>query len=117
MISHVSNTLKYLAIELDVPIIALSQLSRNTENRPDKRPQLSDLRESGEIEQDAHIVMMLYREEYYEPDTDRMNLTDVFIRKNRNGDTGSCELYFNREHQLFTSVLNTSSPQPLAIAA
>lgn len=111
MVSHVSNTLMYLAKNLGITIVALSQLSRNCENRPDKRPQLSDLRETGELEQDADAVLMLYREDYYEPDTDRQNLVDLFVRKNRGGETGVCELYFNREHQAFTPV------QPTAIAS
>lgn len=117
MVSHVSNTLMYLAKHLGITIVGLSQLSRNCENRPDKRPQLSDLRETGELEQDADAVLMLYREDYYEPDTDRQNIVDVFVRKNRGGETGSCELYFNREHQVFTSVHNESVTTPSLVAA
>jgi replicative DNA helicase len=85
-ISEISRGLKELARELEVPIIALSQLSRTSEQRTDKKPQLSDLRESGAIEQDADVVLMLYREDYYDPDTDRKGMTDVLIRKNRNGE-------------------------------
>lgn len=100
-ISEISRSLKGLARELDVPVIAVSQLSRAVEHRPDKRPQLSDLRESGSIEQDADIVMFLYREEYYEPDTDRKGITEVLIKKHRNGPTGACELYFHPEQMRF----------------
>ncbi|MCR5412282.1 MAG: DnaB-like helicase C-terminal domain-containing protein [Patescibacteria group bacterium] len=84
-ISEISRGLKELAKELEVPVIALSQLSRAVEQRIDKKPQLSDLRESGSIEQDADSVIMLHREEYYDPDTDKKGSTDVCIRKNRNG--------------------------------
>ncbi len=83
-ISEISRGLKELARELEVPIIALSQLSRAVEQRVDKKPQLSDLRESGAIEQDADAVLMLHREDYYDPDTDKKGATDVCIRKNRN---------------------------------
>lgn len=104
MTSHVSNTIKTLAIELDIPILVMSQLSRNCENRPNKEPQLSDLRESGEIEQDADIVMMIYRDDYYEEESDRPNVTDVFVRKNRMGDNARVELHFNRQYQQFRSI-------------
>jgi len=82
-ISEISRALKELAKELKVPIIALSQLSRAVESRPDKKPGLSDLRDSGSIEQDADMVMFLYRDEYYDPDTDRPGTADVLIKKNR----------------------------------
>lgn len=104
MVSHVSNTLKSLAMELDCPVIALAQLSRKTEDRPNKRPQLADLRESGEIEQDADQVLMLYREGYYEEDCENPNLTDVFIRKNRQGETGQIQLHFDSDHMRFREV-------------
>ncbi len=100
-VSEISRWIKSLARELDVPIIALSQLSRAVESRPDKRPVLSDLRESGSIEQDADIVMMLYREEYYDEFTEKKWVTEVFIRKNRNGPTGWIELFFQKEKQKF----------------
>jgi len=93
-ISEISRGLKELARELKIPIIALSQLSRAVEARVDKKPQLSDLRESGAIEQDADMVLMLYRDEYYDPDTDRKGTADILIRKNRNGVTGEIPLHF-----------------------
>ncbi|KKU79802.1 MAG: Replicative DNA helicase, partial [Candidatus Peregrinibacteria bacterium GW2011_GWA2_47_7] len=100
-ISEISRSLKNLARELHLPIIALSQLSRAVESRPSKIPQLSDLRESGAIEQDADVVLMMYREDYYEEDTDRKGLTDIFIRKHRNGPTGHIELMFEKEKMRF----------------
>jgi len=101
-ISEISRGLKELAKELEVPIIAVSQLSRAVEQRVDKKPQLSDLRESGAIEQDADVVLMLHREDYYDPDTDRKGATDVCIRKNRNGAVGEVELHFEKEIMKFT---------------
>ena len=101
-ISDISRSLKELARELEVPIMALSQLSRAVEQRVDKKPQLSDLRESGEIEQDADAVLMLHREDYYDPDTDKKGATDVCIRKNRNGAVGEVELHFQKEIMRFT---------------
>lgn len=103
-ISEISRGLKGIARELNVPLIALSQLSRSVENRSPQIPQLADLRESGSIEQDADVVAFLYREEYYRPDTERKNITDVFIKKHRNGPTGAIELYFDREKQRFRSL-------------
>ena len=100
-ISEISRWLKELAKELQVPILALSQLSRAVESRVDKKPQLSDLRESGSIEQDADAVLMLHREEYYDPDTDRKWATDVCIRKNRNGAVWEVELHFEKEIMKF----------------
>lgn len=105
-ISEISRGLKGLARELDVPIIALSQLSRAVEHRDDKRPQLSDLRESGSIEQDADIVMFLYRDEYYHPETDRKGITEILIRKHRNGPTGNLELFFNPAQMRFSDIEN-----------
>lgn len=100
-ISEISMGLKEVAKELQIPIIALSQLSRAVEQRVDKKPQLSDLRESGSIEQDADAVLMLHREDYYDPDTDKKGATDVCIRKNRNGAVGEVELYFQKEIMKF----------------
>ena len=84
-LSQITRSLKSIAKEFQIPIIALSQLSRNVETRINKRPVLSDLRESGSIEQDADIVMMIYRGDYYDEFTERKGITDIFIRKNRNG--------------------------------
>ncbi len=103
-ISEISRGLKAIARELNVPLIALSQLSRSVENRHPQIPQLADLRESGSIEQDADVVAFIYREEYYNPETDRKNITDIFIKKHRNGPTGAVELYFDREKQRFLGV-------------
>lgn len=103
-ISEISRSLKALARELSIPIIALSQLSRAVENRPSKIPQLSDLRESGAIEQDADIVIMMYRDDYYDEDSDRKGITDIYIRKNRNGPTGKIELFFKKEQMKFKDI-------------
>lgn len=103
-ISEISRGLKAIARELNVPLIALSQLSRSVESRNPQIPQLADLRESGSIEQDADVVAFIYREEYYNPETDRKNITDILIKKHRNGPTGGVELYFDREKQRFRSV-------------
>lgn len=103
-ISEISRNLKALAREIDVPVIALSQLSRNVELRADKRPQLSDLRESGSLEQDADMVMFLYRENYYKQEAENENLAELIIAKNRNGPTTNLRLFFKKECMLFTSV-------------
>jgi replicative DNA helicase len=103
-ISEISRGLKVLARELNVPVIALSQLSRSVESRPDKIPQLSDLRESGSIEQDADIVAFIFREDYYNPETERKNITDILIKKHRNGPVGGIELYFDTTKQRFKSL-------------
>ncbi len=103
-VSEISRGLKLLARELNVPVIALSQLSRTVESRTPQIPQLADLRESGSIEQDADIVMFIYREAYYNPDTDRENITDLIIAKHRNGPVGRVELYFHPERLRFMSL-------------
>ena len=103
-ISEISRSLKQLGRELHIPIVALSQLSRAVENRPGNIPALSDLRESGSIEQDADVVMMMYREDYYEEDSDRPGLTDIYIRKHRNGPIGRVELMFKKDHLRFYDV-------------
>lgn len=103
-VSEISRGLKLLARELNVPVIALSQLSRSVESRSPQVPQLADLRESGSIEQDADIVMFIYREAYYNPDTERENVTDLIIAKHRNGPVGKVELYFHPERLRFMSL-------------
>ncbi|MEK7625943.1 MAG: replicative DNA helicase [Patescibacteria group bacterium] len=103
-ITEISRGLKGIARELNVPVIALSQLSRMVENRSPQIPQLADLRESGSIEQDADVVAFIYREEFYKPDTDRKHITDILIKKHRNGPTGNIELYFDITKQRFRSL-------------
>lgn len=103
-VSEISRGLKLIARELNVPVIALSQLSRTVETRTPQIPQLADLRESGSIEQDADIVAFIYREEYYNPDTDRQRITDLIIAKHRNGPVGKVELYFHPERLRFMSL-------------
>jgi replicative DNA helicase len=103
-VSEISRGLKLIARELNVPVIALSQLSRSVESRSPQVPQLADLRESGSIEQDADIVMFIYREAYYNPETERENITDLILAKHRNGPTGKVELYFHPERLRFMSL-------------
>jgi replicative DNA helicase len=103
-VSEISRSLKALARELDVPVIALSQLSRAVEQRADKKPTLADLRESGSLEQDADIVGFLYREDYYNPETDRKNITELIIAKQRNGPVGSVDFFFQKEFSKFQSL-------------
>lgn len=103
-VSEISRGLKLIARELNVPVIAISQLSRSVESRHPQIPQLADLRESGSIEQDADIVAFLYREDYYNPETDRQHITDLIIAKHRNGPTGKVELYFHPEKLKFLSL-------------
>lgn len=100
-ISDISRNLKLLARELHIPVIALSQLSRNVESRPDKRPVLSDLRESGSIEQDADIVMMLYRDDYYNEDSENVNELEINVIKHRNGAIGRVSVFFDRTRMKF----------------
>ena len=103
-ISEISRSLKILAKDLNVPVIALSQLSRATESRTDHRPMLSDLRESGAIEQDADIVLFLHREDYYDENTDKKNIAEVIVAKNRNGATGSIELAWLGQYTKFANL-------------
>lgn len=103
-VSDISRSLKALARELQVPVVALSQLSRGPENRQDHRPLLSDLRESGAIEQDADLVVFLYRDEYYNPDTEKKNIAEAIIAKQRNGPTGTVELAWLGQYTKFVSL-------------
>lgn len=103
-ISEISRSLKGLAKELDVPVLALSQLSRAVEARQDKKPIMSDLRESGSLEQDADIVMFIYREEYYKPETEKRSIAEIIIAKQRNGPTGVVELGFLKEFTKFVNL-------------
>jgi replicative DNA helicase len=96
-VSYISRMLKGLARELDVPVVAASQLSRAVEQRTDKRPVLSDLRESGSLEQDSDVVMFIYREEMYKPETERQHIADIIIAKHRNGPTGVVQLFFRQQ--------------------
>ncbi len=104
VVSDISRSLKIMAKELNVPVLCLSQLSRANESRTDKRPMLSDLRESGAIEQDADIVLFLYREGYYNRDTENPNLAECIIAKNRHGETGTIELQWTPEFTTFTDM-------------
>jgi replicative DNA helicase len=113
-VSDISRSLKAIARELDVPVLALSQLSRAVESRDKKMPQLSDLRDSGSIEQDADVVMFLYREDYYDRETERKGITDVLIRKHRNGPIGEVELHFRAEQSRFFDIERKTKISPKA---
>ncbi len=109
-VSEISRVLKEVARELKVPVVALSQLSRNVENRPDKHPVMADLRESGSIEQDADIVMFLYRDDYYtKEESTKKNVVDISIAKNRSGTIGDFQLLFNRNMSTFSNMSQTSA--------
>ena len=102
--SEISRSLKGLARELEVPVLALSQLSRAVEGRPDQMPRLADLRESGSIEQDADVVLFIYREDKVKKDSPRPNIADIMIAKHRNGPIGRVELYFNDTQASFKNL-------------
>ena len=104
VVSDISRTLKIMAKELDVPVICLSQLSRANEKRDDKRPMLSDLRESGSIEQDADIVMFLYRDDYYDEESQERNIAECIVAKNRHGETGKVKLQWSPEYTQFSTL-------------
>lgn len=108
-ISEISRSLKALARELSVPVIAISQLSRAVESRTDHRPQLSDLRESGAIEQDADVVVLILREEYYSPSPDNQGIAEAIIAKQRNGPVGNLKLAFIKEFTRFDNLSRVDS--------
>jgi len=111
-ISEISRGLKGVARELNVPVLALSQLSRSVESRSPQVPQLSDLRESGAIEQDADVVAFIYREDFYNAESQRKNIADILIKKHRNGPTKNLQLYFDRDKQKFSSIDTKHSEVP-----
>jgi replicative DNA helicase len=108
-LGQISRSLKMLAKELNVPVIVLSQLSRAPEGRTDGKPQLSDLRESGALEQDADVVFLIYREEVYKPAPDNEGLAKIIVAKQRNGPTGDVDLAFIRKHTTFENLRRETS--------
>ncbi len=109
-ISTISRSLKALAKELEVPVVALSQLNRGVENRDSHRPRMSDLRESGAIEQDADVIAMLHREDYYHETEENRGLAELIVAKQRNGPTGIIKLRFLRQFMRFESYTGRSEP-------
>jgi replicative DNA helicase len=103
-IADISRSLKGLAKDLNVPVLALAQLSRQVEQRVSKRPIMSDLRESGSLEQDSDLVMFIYREEYYKPDTEKKGIAELIVAKQRNGPTGIIEVAFLKEFTRFVNL-------------
>ena len=114
-VSQISRNLKLLARDLDVPILAMSQLSRAVEQRHDKRPILSDLRESGSIEQDADLVAFLYRDDYYNDESDQQGLAEVILAKHRNGPTDTVKLSFLKRYTKFADLAGASATTRSAV--
>jgi replicative DNA helicase len=111
-ISEISRSLKSLAREIGVPIVALSQLSRAVESRPNRRPMLSDLRDSGAIEQDADVVMFIYRDDYYNPDTEKKGIAEINVAKQRNGPIGTIELSWQAQYTKFANLAGAQNRTP-----
>lgn len=109
-VSKMSRGLKMLARELDVPVLVLSQLSRNVEQRPNKRPMLADLRESGAVEQDADAVIFIYRDDYYDPNSDKQGIAELILAKNRNGPLATIETQWSGEHTAFRDLTRQATP-------
>jgi len=112
-IADISRSLKSIAKDLNVPVLALAQLSRSVESRQDKRPIMSDLRESGSIEQDADVVMFIYRDEYYQPETEKRGIAEIIVAKQRNGPTGLVELAFLKEYTRFMNLAREAPEEPV----